>query len=233
MSELALLVVEGEAIGLKARCEPALRTEAQLRQVDTAGRVVDTALYIIGIFELAQLGADDAEHHFLAFRHNPESFEASRALGVVFEEVTVDPKLLKQPLRYRIIPATGLAVATIAATEMDANRNIGGLLRDRVIDRLAVVGDQLLRVLATRPDDLFVARIAQHGDRNLVDLQVAASRRGEIRDLVPVDGDDIGKERMSVAVGRAGETLVAAEEMVDRRRGQCLARQRLEEREII
>ena len=32
MGELALLVVEGEAIGWEARCEPALRTEAQLRQ---------------------------------------------------------------------------------------------------------------------------------------------------------------------------------------------------------
>ena len=86
MGELALLVAEGEAIGLEARCEPAWRTEAQLRQVDTADRLVDTALYIIGIFEFAQLGADDAEHTFLAFRHKPESFEASRALGVVIEE---------------------------------------------------------------------------------------------------------------------------------------------------
>jgi hypothetical protein len=30
---------------------------------------------------------------------------------------------LKQPLRYRIIPGTGLPAATIVATEMDANRH--------------------------------------------------------------------------------------------------------------
>ena len=80
------------------------------------------------------------------------------------------------------------------------------------VDRLDIEIDELVRVLARGLDLGADGRIAQHGDRHLVELHVAAAGLRQIRDLLAVDLGEIGKEGARIGIdGRIGKIGAAIE----------------------
>src|SRR5437763_13609662 len=88
--ELCLLLLDGEVVAVVRAREAALRREAHVLERHVLRGLIDTALEMVLALELRQLGADEAEHDFLALRHEAQRLEAAGALGVVLEEETID-----------------------------------------------------------------------------------------------------------------------------------------------
>src|SRR5260370_33238706 len=68
-------------------------------------------------------------------------------------------------------------------------------------------------MLADIGDLLAQARIAQIGEIDLVDLQIAAAGRGEIADFLPVDMGKIIVEGVDVGIGLGIDRAASAPEM--------------------
>ena len=74
--------------------------------------------------------------------------EPAGARRVVFEEEAIDGEPGEEPRRDIVIAAAALAVAGIAAAEMDADRHVRGVAADRIVDRRDIIVDELIRILA-------------------------------------------------------------------------------------
>src|SRR5271166_1688139 len=116
-SELRPLLVLGQGVSFLGRREAALRRKTELIEGNEPGRFVDAALELIARFELSAFRGDEAEHHHLVLRHQPQRLEAARALAVVFHEIGVDLDLVEQNFSHRLIAPGGNEGGTeIAAT---------------------------------------------------------------------------------------------------------------------
>jgi len=67
--------------------------------------------------------------------------------------------------------------------------------------------------------------VAQHGDRDLIKLNIAAASVGEIGDLLPVDGGEVSKEEFRIRIDLwVGEIRAAVEVHCGGRRHRDLRR---------
>src|SRR5262245_58363467 len=108
MGELALLIGERQPIHIIARSKAALWAQAQPIKIDVAAGLPDPTLDGVDRLELAQLGADDAEHRSLVVWQVAQWLKVARALGVVFQKKAIHVGA-EQSFRDRIVPAAGLA----------------------------------------------------------------------------------------------------------------------------
>ena len=86
--------------------------------------------------------------------------------------------------------------------------------------RPKVAVDQTLGVLALDAQALAHVGVAQHRERHFVELEVAGAARGEVGDLLAIDGDQIGEELLGVGIGARVDPGGAAPEVHRRRRRQ-------------
>src|SRR6185312_8098494 len=205
-AELRPLLVLGQRIALLGRGKAALAGDAELIEGCILRRLVDAALELVLAFELAALGGHDAEHHGLALGQHAQGLEAAGALIVVLHEVAVHVDLVEQDFLHRLIAAgahEGRFV--IAAAQMHRDRHVGGNVRHRGIDELAVKLAQPFGVVAAGGHLRPIFRIAQHGDEHLVELEVAAAGVGEGAHRLAIGLAEIVEELLAlgIEIGRA------------------------------
>src|SRR4051812_41770959 len=217
--QLGPLLVLGERIAFLGGGETALRRERELFDVDELRRFLDPAQQHVAAFELAALGGDEAEHHGLALRHETQRLEAAGALAVVFHEIAVHPDGIEQHLRHRLVTARRHERRTeIAAAQMHGDRHVGGNVRHRRIDHVGVDFRELVGIVAARGHLLAQLRIAQIGQIDLVELQIAAAGVGQGADGLAVGGTEIAIEIVHRGIDRFRHRVAAVAEMQRRRR---------------
>ena len=196
-----------------------MRGERELVDVDEFRRFLDPAHQHVAAFELAALGGDEAEHHGLALRHEAQRLEAAGALAVVFHEIAVHLDGVEQHLRHRLVAARRHeGGAEIAAAQMHRDRHVGGDVRHRRVDHVGIDFRQLVGVVAARGHLLAQFRIAQIGQVDLVDLQIAAAGVGEGAHRLAVAGAEVAIEIVHRRIDRLRHRLAAVAEMQRRRR---------------
>ncbi len=97
--------------------------------------------------------------------------------------------------------------------------------------------DERVGLLSGSGDALANCRIAEHGDGNLIELDIAAARRAKIGDLGAIDGGEVGEEMARVGIDGGVAEVGAAVEMHGRgrRHGDLRGRRgnALQERELV
>src|SRR6516162_9988984 len=213
------LLVLGQQIALLGRGEAALAGNAELVERGVFRRRLDAALELVLAFELAALGGDDAEHDELAFRQHAQRLEAARARIVVFHEISVHLDLAEQDFLHRVVAAgahEGRFV--VAAAQVHGDGHVGGNVTHRRVDEIAVELAEAFGIVAARGHLRPVFRIAQHGDEDLVELEVAATGVGEGAHRLAIGLPEVGEELIEVGIDGlvdGGHHRAA----VDRRRG--------------
>ena len=126
---------------------------------------------------------------------------------------------LNRQLGDRLIAAVGdPGAGEIAAAQMHAHRHVGRLAGDRGVEQLRIGFRQRRRILADIGDLAAQLRIAQIGEIDLVDLQIAAAGGGEVADFRAIDVRQIVVEFIHLRIGLGIDRLAAAAEMHDGRR---------------
>src|SRR6516225_6290875 len=148
LGELAFLV---HRVAADAAGKSALRAQCELLQRGVLARLVDATLELVLRFELGALGRDQTEDGYLAPGQKTQR--------------------LKAAVRH---PRAG----KISAAQMHAHRHVTRPILDRGIEELGVSPRQRGRVLADIGDLLAQLRIAQIGEVDLVDLQIASAGCG-------------------------------------------------------
>ena len=181
--------------------ETALRRKGELLERHEFCGLVDAALDVVLLLELAELGRHQAEHDDLAFRHMAQWREITRALVVVLEKIAVDGEILEQRLGHRLVAAFRHPRALeVAATEVRADRHAFGAVGDRGIDELCVAARQLIGIVAALLGAFAQLRIAQVREVRIVELNVGAARFAERFELVPIARRDVGVERLEIGI---------------------------------
>src|SRR5690606_30465105 len=236
--ELALLVVGREDVALGDAREAALRGEAQLLERDVSRRLVDAPLDLVLVLERSALRRDEAEHDLLAFRHEPQRLEAAGPLVVVLEEETVDIELVEEHVGDRLVPALGEPTALrVAAAQVNADGHVVRPAGDRIVDQPRVRARQRVDVLAALARAFAHLLVAEVREIRVVDLQVAASGRGEIRDLLSEHARDVREKLVHLGIHVRIDRSPSAAEVQHRGRRNRLPRrarrERLQEAEIL
>src|SRR5271165_292689 len=217
--ELDPLVGLGEVVAVRGRGEAALVAQRALVERDILGRLHDAALDLVLRLRGGALRAHEAEHDCRALRREAQRREIARTLVVVFEEEAVDLHLVEQNFGDRLVAALrDPGALEVAAAEMDADRHVGWPVADRIVDQPAIEPCQRVRVVAARLGagaDVGVAKIGKIG---VVELQIAASARGEIGDLGAIGGGEVAEEILEVRIDRLADRLAPAAEMQHRGR---------------
>src|SRR5208282_6545812 len=91
------LLIFGQNVALLGRGEAALRRQTKLIERDVFRRLIDPALDVVLVLQLAGLRGDEAEHELLlALGEEAQRFETAGALAVVFEEIAVEAGMAEQ-----------------------------------------------------------------------------------------------------------------------------------------
>src|SRR6516225_1900292 len=143
----------------------------------------------------------------------PKWAEIACSWSVIFEKVTVHVETVEHALRYGLIAAIGHTLGIVPAAQMDADSHIGRSIYDRVVDRIDVKVNELVRIVAARADNFHVLWVANHGQRHFVHLQIGATTRSEIGDFFPHDPGEVVHELLTIAIGSAIEHRVSREEV--------------------
>src|SRR6516164_6160599 len=214
LGDLASLV---HSIAADAAGKSALRAQCELLQRGMLARLVDATLELLLRFEFAALGRDQTEDGHLAPGQKTQRFEAARARAVVFEKIAIHVDFVEDELGDRLVAAVRHPRAgEIAAAKVHARRHVPRPILDRGIEELGVGPRQPGRILADIGDLLAQLRIAQVGEVDLVDLQIAAAGRGEVADFLAVDTGKIVVEGVDVGIGLGIDRAASAPEMHDR-----------------
>src|SRR5215831_7130724 len=196
-AQLRPLLVLGQAIALFGRGEAALARDAELVERGIFRRLIDAAPELVLAFKPAGLGGHDAEHHGLALGQLAQRLEATGALAVVFHEVAVHVDFVEQDLLHGLVAAAahegGLIVA---AAQMHGDGHVGGDVRHRGIDEIAVDLTELFRIVAAILHLLAIVLVAQHRDEDLVELQIAAAGVGEGAHRLAIGLAEVVEERL-------------------------------------
>ncbi len=162
----------------------------------------------------------EPQHHAFALGHEPQRREIAGARGVEFEQEMIDVGVVEEAFSDLLIPAGREVVALeVAAADMNADYGAGCAYHRR-IDRTDVKINELVRLFALRDHLATDRRIAQHRQRNLVELDIAAASACKIGNLVMKHFGQIGKESVYVRVDRPLGIIAAAIEMHGGRRRQ-------------
>ena len=165
------------------------------------------------------LAGDEAEHHGLALGHEAQRLETAGALGVVFHEIAVHVDLVEQQLGHRLVAARGdEARAEIAAAQMHGDGHVGRDVGDRRVDHAGIDARQRRRILAAIGDLLAQRRIAQIGQIDLVELQIAAAGIGEGAHRLAIGLAEVAIEIVHRRIDRFRHGVAAVAEMQRRRR---------------
>ena len=126
--------------------------------------------------------ADQAEHDALGLRHEAQRREIAGARRVVFEQEVIDLGVGEETLGHRFVTAGAEIMALeIAAAHMNADDDIGRAIGDRLVDAVDIEIDQRVRIAADSRDLRRGCRIAQQGDGDLVELDIAAAGLAQAR----------------------------------------------------
>ena len=124
-------------VALDGGGETALAGQAELVERDVLGRLVDTALEQVGVFQGAGLGGDQAEHDHLAGWDEPQRLEAPGAGVVVFEEEPVHRQIAEQGLGDEVVAAGGgPGGAEVAPAQVGGDGQPGGLVGEGGVEWL-------------------------------------------------------------------------------------------------
>lgn len=221
--DLGPLLLLGQVVALHGGAEAALVREAQL--VQAAGAVLcglvqpaDDGLLVV---QLWLLGAQHAEDDDLVLGQVAQRGEVAGAGVVVLEEVDVDVELLEQRLGDGLVPALREPLrAVVAPAQVDADGHVAGPLRDGGVDQLGVVLGQLLGLDAVPRGRLLAhALVAEVGEVGVVELDEAAPRGVEVRDLLLVHPDEVVEEGLQRRVRGLVDGLAPGAEVHHGRRG--------------
>src|SRR3954468_19739761 len=212
--ELGPLFVGREVVAVVRAGEAALRRQAQRFQRHVRRGLVDLFFQVVLALELRRLGRHQPQYNGFVFGNEAQRLEAARALGIEFHEERIDAGR-EHRLRHRLIAALGDPGALeVAAAGMHGDRHARGLVLHRFADRGGVAGRQrggVVAVLAARLADL---RIAEIREGDVVELQVRATRLGELGNGRSIGARGVGPELVHVVVGDA----VASGAQVEHRR---------------
>ncbi len=93
---------------------------------------------------------------------------------------------------------------------MHGDRHVGRDVRHRGVDQVAVKLGELLRIVAAPALALAILRIAQHGDVDLVELQVAAAGVREGAHRLAVGRTQVVEEFLDVGIDLLVDGIAAA-----------------------
>src|SRR5215831_15535681 len=211
LGELAFLV---HRVAADAAGKSALRAQCELLQRGVLARLVDAALELVLRFEPGALGRDQTEDGYLVPGQKTQRFKAAGARAVILEKIAVHVDFVENELSDRLVAAVRHPRAgEIAAAQMHAYRHVTRPILDRGIEELGVAPRQRGRVLADIGDLLAQLRIAQIGEVDLVDLQIATAGCGEIADFLAVDTGKIVVECIDAGIGLGIDRAASAPEM--------------------
>src|SRR3984893_1905448 len=200
-AQLCPLLVLAQQIALLGRGEAAVAGNAERVERGIFRRLLDAALELVLAFELAVLGGHDAEHDELAFGQHAQRFEAAGTRIVVLHEISVHLDLAEQDFLHRFVAAgahEGRFI--IAAAQMHGDGHVGGNIRHRRVDEIAVKLAEAFGIIAARGHLRPVFRIAQHGHEDLVELEVAAAGVGEGAHRLAVGLPQVGEEAIELGI---------------------------------
>src|SRR5205807_713897 len=100
--QLGALVGFGDWVARDRRGKTALRADRETIEVDELRRLSGAALERVEAFQRRQLAADEAKNHAL-FLREAQRCEIAGALGVVFEQEVIDPRLAEEALGNRLV----------------------------------------------------------------------------------------------------------------------------------
>src|ERR1700724_2743928 len=201
--QLGPLFLFDESIPFLGRGEAALRREAELLEIGEFGGFLDAPLDDVLGFQRAGLGRHQAEHSKAIFLQALERLKTAGAVGVVFHEIAVHLDLVEQHFLLGLVAAgahEGRFV--IAAAQMHGHPHVRRNVGHRDVDELAVERAERFGIVAAILHLLAIFRIAQHGDEDFVELQVAAGGIGERPHGFFVRLAEIGEHRVELGIDR-------------------------------
>src|SRR6185503_911249 len=178
--ELRPLLVLRQGVALLGRGEAALRRQAKLLERNIFRRLLDAPLDLVFRLQPPALAGDEAEHDLAVLRHQPQRLERAGARAVVFHEIAVHLDAVEQDFLLGLVAARAHEGRFIvAAAQMHGDAHVGRNVRHRRVDEIAVERPERVRIVAARRHLRAVFFVAQHGDKHLVELQIAAAGVGE------------------------------------------------------
>src|SRR5215472_3629458 len=211
LGELAFLV---HGVAADAAGKSALRAQCELLQRGVLARLVDATLELVLRFEPGALGRDQTEDGYLVPGQKTQRFKAAGARAVILKKIAVHVDFVENELSDRLVAAVRHPRAgEIAAAQMHAYRHVTRPILDRGIEELGVGPRQRGRVLADIGDLFAQLLIAQIGEVDLVDLQIATAGCGEIADFLAVDTGKIVVEGIDVGIGLGIDRAASAPKM--------------------
>ncbi len=108
---------------------------------------------------------------------------------------------IEDALSQRIVTAFAeIAALVVAAADVEADSHVGRPAGQRLIGCVDVEIDQIVGIGALRLDVGADEWVGEQHDRHLIELDVAATSRGQRRDLLGEGPTEIGEERCKVGV---------------------------------
>src|SRR6516165_4453442 len=101
---------------------------------------------------------------------------------------------------------------------MHGDAHIGGNIGYRRVDEIAIKLCELLWIVAVTRLRLAIIRVAQHRDKDLVELEVAAAGIGKGAHRLAISGAEVGEEVIEIGVD-AGAHRLTPDPAVERGRG--------------
>jgi hypothetical protein len=195
--------------------EAALRRQAELLQRRVLRGLVDAALEVVLVFQLAELGGHQAQHHGLAGLEETQRAEVARAVVVVLHEVGVEVHLGEQGLGHGLVVAGGRVRALeVAAAQVHGQGHAFRLLRHHLVDEGGVAVRQLIGVVAALAGGLAHLLVAQVGHVRVVHLHVGAAGVGQALQFVRVGlRHVVVKHRVQLGVGVLADARAPATEV--------------------
>src|SRR6266436_9535792 len=213
-AQLSLLHFRRDRIAGVDAGEAALRADPEAVEIKLPRRLLDALLQRILAFHLRRLGRDNAEHHGLVGRHEPQRRERAGARRVVFEEVELDVERVEQPLGHVVIaPFRVPLAAAVAAAQMHADPHALRCILEHTVGDGDVLVDQRAPVVAARLQRALHLGVAELGEGGLVDLYVTATGFGERLQLAAERFHGVVPELVEVGVVGGEHGGVAAAEM--------------------
>src|SRR5215211_7700471 len=152
-TEFGHLFLVAERVALNGRGEATLGRQTELLDGDVAAGLLDAALELVLVLELAALGGDQAEHDQLPLGDEPQRLESARPLVVVLQEEAVDREAAEQRLGDEVVAALGgPGGAEVAPAHVGGDRHAVGLAGQRLVDLADVALMQVLGVVAAAGD---------------------------------------------------------------------------------
>src|SRR5215217_4932813 len=152
-TEFGHLFLVAEHVALNGRGEATLGRQTQLLDGHEAASLLDAALELVLVLELAAFGGDQTEHDQLPLGDEPQRLEPARALVVVLQEEAVDLEAAEQRLGDEVVAALGgPGRAEVAPAHVGGDRHAVGLAGQRLVDLADVALMQVLGVVAAAGD---------------------------------------------------------------------------------